>query len=132
MVLGLITAIAACPAIVGTTEAVRQGQKSNAKEKHRGRKSNLIVSCASASPRSKDIDGSTVVLRDQKLFVGLPQSGDEPKRAGHPYAGYFLPYPESDWGKRGEGLVSTISDDPPQLNWIYVDAETYEIKYGNR
>jgi hypothetical protein len=30
MVLGIITAIAACPAIVGTTEAVRQGQRKNA------------------------------------------------------------------------------------------------------
>ena len=23
-------------------------------------------------------------------------------------------------------------DDPPQLNWIYVDAETYEVKYGTK
>ena len=23
-------------------------------------------------------------------------------------------------------------DDPPQLNWIYVDADTYEVKYGNK
>ena len=23
-------------------------------------------------------------------------------------------------------------DDPPQLNWIYIDQETYEVKYGNR
>ena len=23
-------------------------------------------------------------------------------------------------------------DEPPQLNWIYVDQDTYEIKYGNR
>lgn len=50
----------------------------------------------------------------------------------HPFAGYFLPYPDKSWGRAGEGLVSTISDDPPQLNWIYVDADTYEVKYGNR
>lgn len=29
-------------------------------------------------------------------------------------------------------MVSTIMDDPPQLNWIYVDVETCEVKYGNR
>jgi hypothetical protein len=29
-------------------------------------------------------------------------------------------------------MVSTISDDPPQLNWIYVDRDTCEVKYGNR
>jgi hypothetical protein len=50
----------------------------------------------------------------------------------HPFAGYFLPYPEHDWGKRGEGLVSTISDVPPQLNWIYVDKQTHELKHGDR
>jgi hypothetical protein len=29
-------------------------------------------------------------------------------------------------------MVSTISNDPPQLNWIYVDNDTCEVKYGNR
>lgn len=47
---------------------------------------------------------------------------------GHPFAGYFLPYPDSKY----EGLVSTICDDPPVLNWIYVDRETHEVKYGVR
>jgi len=56
---------------------------------------------------------------------------------GHPFAGYYLPYPanQSGWkaaGFKGEGLVSTISDDPPMLNWIYVDKETHEVKYGVR
>jgi hypothetical protein len=50
----------------------------------------------------------------------------------HPFAGYFLPYPDHDWTRQGEGLVSTISDDPPQLNWIYVDCDTCEVKYGDR
>ncbi|KAK7425958.1 hypothetical protein QQZ08_007540 [Neonectria magnoliae] len=53
-------------------------------------------------------------------------------RSQHPFAGYFLPFPDQDWGRKGEGLVSTISDEPPQLNWIYVDQDTYEVKYGLR
>ena len=55
--------------------------------------------------------------------------GDE---AGHLFAGYFLPYPDQDWGRKGEGLVSTVSDEPPQLNWIYIDQDTHEVKYGLR
>jgi hypothetical protein len=47
---------------------------------------------------------------------------------GHPFAGYFLPYPEST----ASGLVSSISDDPPVMNWIYVDRWSYELKFGNR
>lgn len=43
----------------------------------------------------------------------------------HTFAGYYLDYPD-----RHEGLVSTITDVAPVLNWIYVDKETYEVKYG--
>lgn len=34
--------------------------------------------------------------------------------------------------KRGLGLVTSIQDSPPMLNWIYADKETHELKYGNR
>lgn len=67
MVLGIITSIAACPAIIGTTEAVRQGQRQNAREQHRGRKSNLLVSCSDPSRKARDINGGTVVLRNNKV-----------------------------------------------------------------
>lgn len=30
------------------------------------------------------------------------------------------------------GLVSQVQDDPPLLNWIYIDKKTMEVKYGNR
>lgn len=52
-----------------------------------------------------------------------PSSG-----SGHLFSGYYLPYPDSGY----EGLVSTISNDPPMLNWIYVDKDTHEVKYGER
>jgi hypothetical protein len=67
MVLGILTAIAACPAIIGTTEAIRQGQRNNAKERHRGQKSNLIASCPSKSSQSAKINGRVVVLRKNKV-----------------------------------------------------------------
>jgi hypothetical protein len=47
---------------------------------------------------------------------------------GHPFTGYYLPYPESN----ASGLVSTICDEPPVMNWIYVDRWSYELKFGNR
>lgn len=33
---------------------------------------------------------------------------------------------------KGEGMVTTIADDPPFLNWVYVDQKTHELKYGVR
>jgi len=47
---------------------------------------------------------------------------------GHPFAGYFLPYPGSSYN----GLVTTISEISSTLNWIYVDRTTFEVKYGAR
>jgi hypothetical protein len=67
MDLGIITSIAACPAIVGTTEAVRQGQSQNKREQHRGRKSNLLVTCSDPSRKARDIHGGTVILRNNKV-----------------------------------------------------------------
>jgi hypothetical protein len=67
MVLGILTAIAVCPAIVGTTEAVRQGQRKNSKELHRGLKSNLFVSCAANTRAGKEVNGSAIVLRNSKV-----------------------------------------------------------------
>ena len=29
-------------------------------------------------------------------------------------------------------MVTTISNDPPYLNWVYVDRNTHEVKYGIR
>lgn len=29
-------------------------------------------------------------------------------------------------------MVSTIMDDPPMLNWIFVDKQTLQCRYGNR
>lgn len=68
-----------------------------------------------------------VVLRDGKLYVQLSSYQGEPL---HPFSGYFLPYPDVDF----EGLVSTISDEPPQLNWIYLDtgSNILQINHGLR
>lgn len=67
MVLGIITAIAACPAIIGTNQAVIQGQHKSAKEKHRGLKTNLVVSCTGTSSGSHEVNGRSVVLLNNKV-----------------------------------------------------------------
>lgn len=71
MVLGILTSIAACPAIIGTTEAVRQGQAQNAREKHRGTKTNLTARCTKKSSLSSQIDGGLLVLRNHKVRLFL-------------------------------------------------------------
>jgi hypothetical protein len=50
---------------------------------------------------------------------------------GHPFSGFYLAYPVGD---KRMGLVSTIDivGDPPELNWIYADFDTLELKYGSK
>ncbi|MBE3048203.1 hypothetical protein IMZ48_38005 [Candidatus Bathyarchaeota archaeon] len=59
-------------------------------------------------------------------------SGRRSRKQGHKFAGYYFKHPEHQWPNKGEGYVSTIMDDPPMLNWIYVDSETNEVKYGTK
>lgn len=51
--------------------------------------------------------------------------------SSHTAQAFYIAYPDES-RKRGDGLVSSVSDDPPMLNWLYVDKDTMEVKYGNR
>ncbi|TEY82585.1 hypothetical protein BOTCAL_0028g00060 [Botryotinia calthae] len=120
----LLIALVTAPALLATNEAIRQGQAKDRKEEHRARRCDLIASCVEASPLSLEVDHRQVVLRDSKLYINKDMN--DPSL--HPFAGYYLPYPDSNY----EGLVSTITEIAPIMNWIYVDRETYEVKYGVR
>ncbi|KAF3040037.1 hypothetical protein E8E11_007392 [Didymella keratinophila] len=126
MVLGILIAAITAPGLLGSQEAIRQGQSKDRREEHRARRCNLIASCIKPSPRSREIDGRPVVLRNGKLWIDTTTADGEP--FGHTYAGYYLPYPETKY----EGLVTTITDVAPIMNWVYIDGETHEVKYGVR
>ncbi|KAK3116990.1 hypothetical protein LTR53_002072 [Teratosphaeriaceae sp. CCFEE 6253] len=138
MVFGILSAVAIAPAIVGTTEAIRQGQKNNAREDHRGRKYHLSVTLLRRGPRREQFDHALVVLKDNKLYVDVRPDPPESERH-HPVTGYFLPWPHGNlaevWRRlghiRGEGYVTTINEQN-FLNWVYVDKQTHEVKYGVR
>ncbi|KAI1014808.1 hypothetical protein LB503_003531 [Fusarium chuoi] len=133
MSLPMLLALTVCPAMLGTQEAIRQSQAKTKREEHRGRRCNLVVSCVKPSIRSRDINNKLVVLKDSKLYIANehPLYNHDPKNnvsKGYAFSGYFLPFPDTEY----EGLATTISDDPPFLNWIYIDKKTYEVKYGVR
>ncbi|KAG9235345.1 hypothetical protein BJ875DRAFT_272708 [Amylocarpus encephaloides] len=123
MLLALITT----PAILATSEAIRQGQTKERREEHRARRSNLIVSCVDDSEYSHEIDHRMVGLKNERLYIKTNPA----ERTLHPFCGYYLPYHPAD-GPEYEGLVSTITTEAPVMNWIYVDAVTHQVKYGLR
>ncbi|KAJ7200755.1 hypothetical protein GGX14DRAFT_536335 [Mycena pura] len=80
-------------------------------------------------PAARDLDGKIVVLRNQKLYLDDSDPAHRTFADGHPFSGFYIEYPVGD---KPLGLVSTISVDPPELNWVYADADTLELKYGNK
>jgi hypothetical protein len=126
MVLSILIAAIVAPGLLGSQEAIRQSQSKEKREEHRARRCNLIATCVKSSNRSRVINDRQVVLKNGKLWIDTGTEDGGP--LGHPYAGYYLPYPDTKY----EGLVTTITDVAPVMNWVYIDKETHEIRYGVR
>ncbi|KAI0912313.1 hypothetical protein F4823DRAFT_208483 [Ustulina deusta] len=121
-----LTFLVAFATVFGASEAIKHIQSDARRKEHRSRKNNLVVRCLKSCQYSPFLEGRRVVLSGEKLYIDT--GTHHTQQFGHPFAGYYLPYPES----KASGLVSTICDEPPIMNWIYVDRWTYELKFGNR
>lgn len=105
-------------------------------------KFNLLVNCNSKDPIAKEeVDHGILILRHDKAWVvprdddGKPMPPDDTKLFNppmHAFAGFYIQYPDEARCPPERGLVSTIADDPPVLNWVHCDKSTYEVKYNNR
>ncbi|KAJ6563892.1 hypothetical protein B0H19DRAFT_1139927 [Mycena capillaripes] len=112
-------------AVSTATSVAAISQGANPKDDPRLAKFSLRVSC----PDSRELDGKIVVLRAQRLYLDDSDPAHRTFEDGHPFSGFYIEYPV---GEKPLGLVSTISKDPPELNWIYADGDTLELKYGNK
>ncbi|KAF1986762.1 hypothetical protein K402DRAFT_331901 [Aulographum hederae CBS 113979] len=130
-----LSAIVGIPTVTGVGQGVSHQQKQNeeAANDFRMVKFHIDVFCEAKSTKRRDVHGTMVVVKDGKLWLvpkdketNMPIAG-----AGHPFTGFFITYPDDNRDAE-RGLVSTISEDPPMLNWIYVDKDTLEVKHGNR
>ncbi|TDZ41134.1 hypothetical protein CTRI78_v009940 [Colletotrichum trifolii] len=141
------TFVVAFSAVFGMAEAIRHTQSQARRKEHRSRKNNLLIRCRKSTRYSPDLEGKHVVLSGDKvrlfpqenrkptahritnIFQLFVDTGVDPDSAfGFPFTGYFLPYPEAQYA----GLVSMICEEPPIMNWIYVDRDTHQVKFGTR
>ncbi|KAK7734464.1 hypothetical protein SLS57_000158 [Botryosphaeria dothidea] len=135
MVLGLISLAATIPLTASAVLSLQENaEKCNDQESEGSpkawmrNKSHIRTRATRRTPEDRKpiFERSHIVLRDGLLYV---QSKSQSSSTSlHPFTGYYLPYPEAKY----EGIVSTISNDPPQLNWIYVDPSTSQVKHGLR
>lgn len=62
---------------------------------------------------------------ETQLWIDHPEAPLE----AHKFTGYYFTYPSEE---QHLGLVSTIADDPPMLNWIFVDKDSHLVRHGSR
>jgi hypothetical protein len=131
MVLGLIALAATVPmtatSVLGLQEKAESTKNNGNQPEWKTEKCHMRCRATDRTPdnRKELFSGSQVVVRDGKLYVQLSTYEGKPN---HPFTGYYLPYPDSNF----DGLVSTISKEPPQLNWIFLHKESWQICCGLR
>ncbi|KPI42924.1 uncharacterized protein AB675_2069 [Cyphellophora attinorum] len=132
MVIGLMI-IMAIPTITGTAQAysAQKTQEDRKKEEKRMKKFYIDVGCDAEFRGVENIRGHRVVLRNDRVYLG-PTEATNPSRDGYVAEAFYIEYPDSERNPVPLGLVSQTRAEPPLLNWIYVDKETAELKYGNK
>ncbi|KAJ5676587.1 uncharacterized protein N7477_002220 [Penicillium maclennaniae] len=135
MVIGLLM-LSSIPTVTGVAFGVSEQRKSNQRREDARRmvKFNIDAQCNGDTDDDREINGRRVVVRNEKVYLDDPN----PANRSHPAftsLAFYIEYPELDETKhldRGLGLPTYVQANPPLLNWIYADKDTYELKYGNR
>jgi hypothetical protein len=133
MVIGLMI-ITAIPAVTGVSQAYH-GQKEKEKREadaHRMEKFYIDIDCDVDAPVvKKHINQHRVVLRNDRVWIGKV-AATNPSPEGFVAEAFYIEYPDQERNPVPLGLVSQTRADPPLLNWIYVDNDTAELRYGNK
>lgn len=123
--------------VTGVAQGVQEQKKQNADSSNQARMMkfhlDVFVEPTNRKGRGGGLNGGIITLRDDKLWVDdkSPITRQPKDVAHHPFTGFYLAYPDGD-RPYTRGLVSTISRDPPVLNWMYIDKDTLEVKYASR
>jgi hypothetical protein len=137
---GVITAI---PLVTGVAEGVSEQKRLNAEAANETYMSKFYLDLSFTTDNSpSSLKNHVIVLTKDKVWAVPkdPESGDPlPLKSKdgttwlpHPFTGFYIMYPDDERSPPERGLVSTISVDPPMLNWIYCHSQTCELRYGNR
>ena len=132
-----ITSATGVSVVTGVAQGVSEQKKQNADASNQTRMLKFHIDVV-VDPKARKgigagVHDTIITLRDDKVWLEtkskitrLPENV-----AHHPFTGFYLAYPD-DSRPHTRGLVSTISVDPPVLNWIYIDKDTFECKYATR
>lgn len=123
--------------VTGVAQGVNEQKKANADASNQVRMLkfhvDVFIDPKQRKGRGAELHNYIVTLYNDKLWIEPQNSttGWPVNSSHHPFTGFYIAYPDDD-RPYTRGLVSTISVDPPMLNWVYIDKDTYELKYASR
>ncbi|KAL6160977.1 hypothetical protein ACJQWK_09095 [Exserohilum turcicum] len=133
MVFGLLSLVATVPltasSVLTLQEQAEKNDSDGPSSEWKYEKCHIRCRATKRTPedRKQMFQDSRVVICEGRLYVQL-STYQGPHL--HPFSGYYLPFPHSNF----DGIVSTISDNPPQLNWVYLDtnSDIFHFSHGLR
>ncbi|SMY18864.1 unnamed protein product [Zymoseptoria tritici ST99CH_1A5] len=120
--------------VTGVAQGVSEQHKQNADAANQTRmlKFHLDVETDPPLPSSHPLHSSILTIHDSKLYIVRKNPETNlPANGWHPFTGFYIAYPDNDRCYT-RGLVSTISVDPPVLNWIYIDKDSHRACCATR
>lgn len=132
MVIGLMI-LMAIPTITGTGQAysAQKTQEERQKDAYRMKKFWIDLGCDAEFRGVGNVRGHRIVLRNDKVYIGS-SGATNPSKEGYVAEAFYIEYPDPERDPVPRGLVSQTRAEPPLLNWLYVDKDTAELKYGNK
>ncbi|CUS15572.1 unnamed protein product [Tuber aestivum] len=118
MPIGLLI-LTAIPTTIGVAQGITQDRRQRDAEAAAKAAGLPTYFSLYTSSDVKELDGKDITIRDGRLYIG----GEN-----HPFAGYLRDMLETEI----KAMVTTTCNDPPAMGWVYVHAETHEVRVGNR
>ncbi|KAE8413814.1 hypothetical protein BDV36DRAFT_299596 [Aspergillus pseudocaelatus] len=132
MVIGIAMMSAMVPTIIGLNEATKGARESEDKRKANEKKArfHLVATCdidADLESRRQEVHNANVYLgSDKKLYITK-----RPTLSMTAFNGHFFELPDLQQGNLN-GLVAISGETPPTLRWVYLDKETYQMRWGGK
>lgn len=139
MVIGLL-AVTAIPTTIGVGQAISAQKRQNAASREQEKVNLMAMFPSNGSFREAGycvLIGGKASQRLSRHFTTWGESNatqllidlpDHPVKA-HRFCGYYFKYPSEE---DHLGLVSTIAEDPPMLNWIFANQDSHAVEFGGR
>lgn len=132
MVIGIAMMSAMVPTIIGLNEATKGARESEDKRRENEKKSrfHLVAACdidADSESRRQEVHNASVYLgSDKRLYITKHRTPSMTAFNGH-----FFELPDLAQGNLN-GLVAISGETPPTLRWVYLDKNTYEMRWGGK